>query len=59
MHVCIYANKPPSDKNWLPENTNHTTETFIDLTFKEINIEKAKCNPTKERYFMKYQNAMI
>ena len=38
--------KPPSNKNWLSKNTQHTIETFIDLTSKEIDIEKVKCNNT-------------
>ena len=38
--------KTPSNKNWQPENTNHTIETFIVLTSTEVCIEKTKYNKT-------------
>ena len=33
--------KFPSNKNWLPGNTNHTIQIFTEAIFKDIDIEKS------------------
>ena len=49
--------KPPSNKNWLPKNTHHTIENFVDLTPKEIDKEKANKIFNRRKALHKLSNA--